>query len=85
MKLHVSYGMFGDIVYAIGSECEIVMNSFVLDKSQGQLLYHCATKLKDARSVDYVLPYVVNKLILNELQVNAALQFFAQFPVGDIE
>lgn len=56
-----------------------------IDKSQGQILYHCATKLKDARSVDYVLPYVVKQLILNELQVNAAVQFFGQFPVGDVD
>ncbi|XP_063711493.1 glutamine--tRNA ligase-like [Symsagittifera roscoffensis] len=55
-----------------------------IDKSQGQLLYHCATKLKDARSVDQVLPYIMNRKVSSEMQVNAVQQYFMDNPVGDV-
>lgn len=63
---------------------KLAHTSAPIDKAQGQLLYHCATKLKDAKSVDWVLPYIVNRKVTSELQINAIQQYFFDNPTGEV-
>ncbi|XP_033123440.1 glutamine--tRNA ligase-like [Anneissia japonica] len=56
-----------------------------IEKSVGNLLYHIATRLKNKKRNNFIIEYVIKKMITSEAQLTASLEYFRSNPLDPID